>query len=197
MDKQEPVALKPCPFCGTVMHQHQHCFSHPFPVKGDCILRHYSFDNLKIEDWNTRANRPADDGLEASVRIAVWNACRTRGQSQDVALKFVREVMADPALSTALRAQSDAHGPDGLPVDTSGERAAYLAGYEVGKLEAADSAQSDAEVEREVLRGAIRDLLAIGPDHENSCSIGPIYNCTCDLHPARQRARQALERSAN
>lgn len=39
---------------------------------------------------------------------------------------------------------------------------------------------------------ALHSLLAIGPDHEMSCSIGPIYNCTCDLHPARQSARATL-----
>lgn len=44
----------------------------------------------------------------------------------------------------------------------------------------------------ETLEGALHDLLAIGPDHEDRCSIGPIYNCTCDLHPARRRAAAIL-----
>lgn len=35
------------------------------------------------------------------------------------------------------------------------------------------------------MRRGLRKLLAIGPDHESCCSIGPIYNCTCDLHPAQ------------
>jgi hypothetical protein len=45
---------QPCPFCATEMHRHKHCFSHPRPASGDCVLRHYSFDNNKISKWNTR-----------------------------------------------------------------------------------------------------------------------------------------------
>jgi hypothetical protein len=48
-------AVEACPFCATAMHRHEHCFSHPYPAKGDCLLRHYSFDNRHIEQWNTRA----------------------------------------------------------------------------------------------------------------------------------------------
>jgi hypothetical protein len=44
--------LAPCPFCGTLMHVHEHCFSHPKPASGDCILRHYSFSD--VEAWNSR-----------------------------------------------------------------------------------------------------------------------------------------------
>jgi hypothetical protein len=47
--------LLPCPFCETTMQQHEHCFSHPRPAEGDCIIRHYSFDNNKRDAWNTRA----------------------------------------------------------------------------------------------------------------------------------------------
>ena len=43
-----------------------------------------------------------------------------------------------------------------------------------------------------VMKEALEKLLALGPDHDNWCAIGPLYNCTCDLHPARQSARQAL-----
>lgn len=48
------VYLKRCPFCGTEMVDHGHCFSHPMPKQGDCILRHYSFDKQKAGDWNRR-----------------------------------------------------------------------------------------------------------------------------------------------
>jgi integrase len=41
------IELLPCPFCGTAMNNHGHCFSHPRPAKGDCIIRHYSFDRQK------------------------------------------------------------------------------------------------------------------------------------------------------
>lgn len=46
--------IKPCPFCGTEMKQHKHCFSHPYPKDSDCVLRHYSFGNDKIKEWNLR-----------------------------------------------------------------------------------------------------------------------------------------------
>jgi hypothetical protein len=36
-----------------------------------------------------------------------------------------------------------------------------------------------------------RDILAVGPDHDTICAIGPIYNCNCDVHPARTALRQA------
>jgi rRNA maturation endonuclease Nob1 len=54
----DDVELKACPHCGTTMHQHEYCFSHPKPATGDCILRHYSFDNSKREAWNTRTPSP-------------------------------------------------------------------------------------------------------------------------------------------
>lgn len=56
----EAVALLPCPFCETVMHDHGHCFSHPWPASGDCVIRHYSFDKQKAKAWNTRASLPQD-----------------------------------------------------------------------------------------------------------------------------------------
>jgi hypothetical protein len=54
----DDVELKACPHCGTTMHQHEYCFSHPKPATGYCILRHYSFDNSKREAWNTRTPSP-------------------------------------------------------------------------------------------------------------------------------------------
>jgi hypothetical protein len=53
MTKTKLVPLN-CPFCGTEMRQHEHCFSHPRLPKGDCVLRYYSFDNDKVDEWNTR-----------------------------------------------------------------------------------------------------------------------------------------------
>ena len=47
------------------------------------------------------------------------------------------------------------------------------------------------------MREALDRLLALGPDHDNWCAIGPIYNCTCDLHPARQSARAALKETSH
>jgi hypothetical protein len=55
----EEMALEPCPFCGTAMRDHGHCFSHPRPSGPDCIIRHYSFDRQKAEAWNTRAQAAA------------------------------------------------------------------------------------------------------------------------------------------
>jgi hypothetical protein len=65
--------------------------------------------------------------------------------------------------------------------------------FEAAAAGIADNARI-AELEAEVarLRGALGELLALGPDHDSWCGIGPIYNCTCDLHPARQAARAAL-----
>ena len=50
------VELLPCGHCGTAMVNHGHCFSHPRPASGDCILRHYSFDINKADKWNTRTS---------------------------------------------------------------------------------------------------------------------------------------------
>lgn len=63
----DDVELKACPHCGTTMHQHEYCFSHPKPATGDCILRHYSFDNSKREAWNTRTPSPVSVEEVASV----------------------------------------------------------------------------------------------------------------------------------
>lgn len=59
------VVLKACPFCGTAMLRHDHCFSHPQPDEGDCILRHYSFDKQKAKDWNTRQPAGPVDAVDA------------------------------------------------------------------------------------------------------------------------------------
>jgi hypothetical protein len=50
-----------CPFCGTAMLRHDHCFSHPQPAEGDCILRHYSFDKQKARDWNRRSDEESGE----------------------------------------------------------------------------------------------------------------------------------------
>lgn len=51
---EEMHILEPCPLCGTEMHDHGHCFSHPRPAQGDCVLRHYSFGKEQRALWNTR-----------------------------------------------------------------------------------------------------------------------------------------------
>lgn len=61
--------LKPCPFCETPLHDHGHCFSHPRPKSGDCILRHYSFSDR--DQWNTRASHPDDAVIERVARALV------------------------------------------------------------------------------------------------------------------------------
>jgi hypothetical protein len=60
----------PCPFCATAMHQHKHCFSHPWPTKGDCLLRHYSFDNNKIGSWNSRAAQGIETRSAETERLS-------------------------------------------------------------------------------------------------------------------------------
>lgn len=64
-------------------------------------------------------------------------------------------------------------------LEAENDRRADLIGVLQGKLELA--------------REALSNLLALGPDHDGWCQIGPIYNCTCDQFPARQAARAALE----
>jgi hypothetical protein len=74
--------LKPCPFCGTAMRDHGHCFSHPRPSGPDCIIRHYSFDKQKAEQWNTRTPAPSSDIEEL---VAWLNEVRT-GRHGDITL---------------------------------------------------------------------------------------------------------------
>ena len=50
-----------------------------------------------------------------------------------------------------------------------------------------------AEAENARLRNVVRMYMAVTPEHDYSCSIGPIYRCTCDLHEANEAARAALE----
>jgi hypothetical protein len=47
------------------MHRHKHCFSHPRPTSGDCLLRHYSFDNRFAGKWNDRPRDEIYDALAA------------------------------------------------------------------------------------------------------------------------------------
>lgn len=51
-------------------------------------------------------------------------------------------------------------------------------------------------LEREiaVMRGALGELVAATGPHSDYCSLGPLYNCNCDVGPAHERARQALNR---
>jgi len=51
------------------------------------------------------ANSPRDTGIESAIRIAVWNACKARGMSQDGSIQLVAQTLADPNLSAALRSR--------------------------------------------------------------------------------------------
>ena len=42
------------------------------------------------------------------------------------------------------------------------------------------------------LREALKAMYDAVPEHDDNCSIGPLYNCTCDLKPANELARAAL-----
>ena len=43
----------------------------------------------------------APSGL-SGIGIALWNTCRKRGMSQDAAIEFVRQAMAEPTMPLAL-----------------------------------------------------------------------------------------------
>src|SRR5690606_14415261 len=66
--EQETQAPKPCPFCGTEMHDHGHCFSHPRPAQGDCVLRDYSFDKGQRALWNARHQPEREAVLAEAVK---------------------------------------------------------------------------------------------------------------------------------
>ena len=50
----EPQELKPCPFCGTRMVQHQTYFSHP-EARKPCPLTSHAFGNEHRAAWNAGA----------------------------------------------------------------------------------------------------------------------------------------------
>lgn len=52
---------------------------------------------------------------------------------------------------------------------------------------------AELEAEDALLRDALQTMLNSVPEHDEHCSIGPIYKCNCDIHPAYEQARAALK----
>lgn len=44
----------------------------------------------------------------------------------------------------------------------------------------------------EAMAEALGAMVMATGEHDSYCAVGPIYNCTCDLHPANEAARKAL-----
>jgi hypothetical protein len=102
------LALLPCPFCRTEMHNHGHCFSHPRPAKGDCIIRHYSFDRQKIAAWNTRPEA-ADriEQLSSALRdLAIVSAKLLVATDEMENLRPQRQAVLDETLKAEACLQS-------------------------------------------------------------------------------------------
>ena len=45
----------------------------------------------------------------------------------------------------------------------------------------------------EKLSEALEEMLSVTNEHDDICSVGPLYNCTCYLQAAKQQARAELE----
>lgn len=44
---------------------------------------------------------------------------------------------------------------------------------------------------------ALEAMISATGEHDWNCSIGALYNCTCDLHGAKERARAALKEACH
>lgn len=97
--------------------------------------------------------------VEGAIRIALWNACKARGMSQDGSIQLVAQTLADPALAAALRGRDAVVEwevwQDDMPVATSTNEADarhYLMVY------GQDGPATLMRVERtEVARAALHD----------------------------------------
>jgi len=91
---------------------HTHCFSHPRPKDGDCILRHYSFGKDKAGDWNARIDSPTEREQERAAAVAFIREGQRRklqmardcirSGNEELALTYNRDASRDGQLSLAI-----------------------------------------------------------------------------------------------
>ena len=69
--------LKPCPFCGgtAIVDMDEYCFWdwHAWCFNCGCDIGHYATEEEAIEEWNKRAEPPADQWIPCSERLPIHN----------------------------------------------------------------------------------------------------------------------------
>lgn len=48
------------------------------------------------------------------------------------------------------------------------------------------------QADNAALREVVEELVNYGDKHDSWCAVGPLHNCTCDLHALKSKARALI-----